>query len=71
MALIGVLIATLVILFLIIFYNPFFSGTKNNPAPLEPKKIENSAEDAVNKAIDNKKLEQNQVKNIDSGSSPE
>lgn len=65
MALIGVLIATLIILLLIIFYNPFFAKTQNNAPPLEPKKIENNASDAVDKATENKKLESDQINKID------
>ncbi len=65
MALIGVLIATLIVLLLIVFYNPFFAKTNTSGPPLEPKKIQNSAESAVNKAIDNKKTENDSIKNID------
>jgi len=65
MALNGILIATLISLLLIIFYNPFFAGTKDNPAPLEPKKIENSATNAVDQSTENKKRENDQIKNID------
>lgn len=64
MALIGVLIATLIILLLIVFYNPFFAKTENN-TPLEPNVIQNNATDAVDKSTDNKRLESEMIKNID------
>jgi hypothetical protein len=65
MALIGVLITTLIILLLIIFYNPFFAKTNISGASLQPKKIENSAQEVVGKSLDNKKQESDQIKNID------
>ncbi len=64
MALIGVLITAIIIIILMVIYNPFFSKTEN-ANPLEPKKIENSANEAIDKATDNKKLENEQIKNID------
>lgn len=64
MALIGVLIATLIILLLIVFYNPFFAKTNTSGPPLEPKKIENSATDAVDNATENKKMESDQINKI-------
>lgn len=65
MALIGVLIATLIILLMIVFYNPFFAKTENNTSALEPRNIENSASGVVDKATENKKVETEQIKNID------
>ena len=65
MALIGVLIATLIILLLIVFYNPFFAKTENNTPPLQPKVIQNNATEAVDKSTDNKKLESEMIKSID------
>lgn len=65
MALIGVLIATLIIILLIVFYNPFFEGNKNEAPPLEPRVIQNNATDAVNKATENKQQESDQIKKID------
>ena len=62
MALLGVLIATLIVILLIVFANPLFHSA--DKAPLEPKKIENNATDAVEKSLERSKLEQSQVQNI-------
>ena len=65
MALIGVLIATLIILLLIVFYNPFFAKDENNTPPLQPKVIQNNATEAVDKSTEYKKRESEMIKNID------
>lgn len=64
MGLIGLLIG---VILLIIFF--IYSYLSNSPAVITPEKseeIQTQAQDAVNSEKEKNKLEQNQIKNIDS-----
>ena len=61
MALIGLLITAMIVVLYFVF---FHAGSTDKPQ-IQPKNIEQNAQDAVNKTILNKKLELDQVNNVD------
>lgn len=64
MGLFGFLIAVLVIILFFVFSR--FSNSPSAITPKDSKNIQTQARDAVNSEMEKKKLEQNQIKNIDS-----
>lgn len=65
MGLIGLLIATiLIILFFIYSYS---SNSSSIITPKDSKNLQTGAQDAVNSEAEKSKIEQNQIKNIDLG----
>ena len=63
MALLSILVATVLLILFLVFSGSSFSPF--NKSAVKPKEVQSSATEAVEKTLENAKLEQSQVKNID------